>query len=117
MTVGVLSLGASDELFQLVADSLPLLVRVSGPDKRCTYLNKGWLAFTGKPLESELGDGWSDGVHPSDLQQCLDTYTRGFDRREPFLMEYRLRRHDGEFRRVLDNAAPLTNADGSFAGY
>jgi PAS domain S-box-containing protein len=107
----------SDGLFRLVADSLPLLVWISGPDKRCTYFNKPWLDFTGRPLESEIGDGWADGVHAADLQHCLDTYARAFDCREPFLMEYRLRLHDGEYRWVLDNAAPLFDPDGSFAGY
>ena len=52
----------NDQLFRLVADSLPLLVWISGPDKRCTYFNKPWLDFTGRPLEAELGDGWADGV-------------------------------------------------------
>ena len=77
----------SDGLFRLVADSLPLLVWISGSDKRCTYFNKPWLDFTGRPLESEIGDGWADGVHAADLQQCLDTYTRAFHRREPFMMD------------------------------
>jgi PAS domain S-box-containing protein len=117
MTFGTSSSRDGDGLVKTVADSLPLLVWVSGSDKRCTYFNKPWLDFTGRPLESEIGDGWADGVHAADLQQCVDTYVRAFDRREPFMMEYRLRRHDGEYRWVFDNAAPLFDPDGSFAGY
>jgi len=117
MTLADSSHRAGDELFRLMADSLPLLVWISGSDKRCNYFNKPWLDFTGRPLESELGDGWADGVHAADLPHCLDTYARAFDHREPFMMEYRLRRRDGEYRWVLDNAAPLFHPDGSFAGY
>jgi PAS domain S-box-containing protein len=117
MSLGTPLSRASEGLFRLVADSLPLLVWISGPDKRCTYFNKPWLDFTGRPFESEIGDGWTDGVHAADLAHCLNTYTRAFDRREPFMIEYRLRRDDGEYRWVLDNAAPLFDPDGSFAGY
>ena len=104
-------------LFRQVADRLPLLVWISGSDRRCTYFNKPWLDFTGRTLESQIGDGWADGIHAADLQHCLDRYARAFDHREPFIIEYRLRRHDGEYRWVFDNAAPLFDADGSFAGY
>ena len=117
MSVGALSYPNRDELYRLVADSLPLLVWISGPDKRCTYCNKPWLDFTGRPLESEIGHGWANGVHADDLQQCVDTYTSAIDRRETFIVEYRLRRHDGEYRWILDKAAPLFDPDGSFAGY
>jgi PAS domain S-box-containing protein len=117
MSVGTPSQRDSDGLFRLVADSLPLLVWISGPDKRRTYFNKPWLDFTGRPLESEIGDGWADRVHAADLTHCLDTYSRAFDRREPSMMECRLRRHDGEYRLILDNATPLFDPDGSFAGY
>ena len=67
MSGGTPSYRSSDELFRLVADSLPLLVWISGCDKRCTYFNKPWLDFTGRPLEAEIGDGWADGVHAADL--------------------------------------------------
>jgi PAS domain S-box-containing protein len=117
MSLGTRSYRDSDDLFRLVADRLPLLVWISGLDKLCTYFNKPWLDFTGRPLEAEIGNGWADGVHAADLQHCLDTYTRAFDHRQPFMMEYRLRRHDGEYRWVLDNAVPLFDPDGSFAGY
>jgi PAS domain S-box-containing protein len=117
MSVGTSTYRGGDQLFRLVADRMPLLAWIAGPDKRCVYFNKPWLDFTGRPFESEIGNGWTDGVHADDLQQCLDTYIRAFDRREPFMMEYRLRRHDGEYRWVFDNAAPLFDAEGAFAGY
>ena len=72
--------------------------------------------LTVSPVEVEIGDGWADGLHAADLPHCLDTYTRAFDNREPFMMEYRLRRCDGEDRWVLDSASPLFDPDGSFAG-
>jgi PAS domain S-box-containing protein len=104
-------------LSRWVADAAPVLIWMSGLDKQATYFNKPWLDFTGRTAESQLGDGWADGVHADDVQDCLKTYAAAFDRREPFVMEYRLRRHDGEFRWIFDTGVPRFNADGSFAGY
>ncbi len=106
-----------EERFRLVANTAPVLIWMSGPDKLCNYFNEPWLEFTGRPLEKELGNGWAEGVHPEDLEMCLETYAKAFDRREPFRMEYRLRRRDGEHRWIFNHAVPRFNPDGSFAGY
>lgn len=111
------ALQESEQRFRLVADTAPVLIWMSGTDKLCTYFNKIWLNFTGRPMHSELGDGWADGVHSEDLQRCMNTYSQAFDRREEFRMEYRLRRHDGEYRWILDIGVPRFNQDRSFAGY
>jgi PAS domain S-box-containing protein len=107
----------SEQRFQLVADTAPVLIWMSGPDKKCTFFNEGWLKFTGRSLESELGDGWVEGVHAEDLQRCLDTYTQAFDLPKEFRMEYRLRRHDGAYRWILDIGVPRFNQERSFVGY
>ncbi|HEV2730383.1 MAG TPA: PAS domain S-box protein, partial [Terriglobales bacterium] len=107
----------SEERFRLVANTAPVMIWMSGVDKLCDYFNLPWLEFTGRTLEAELGNGWSEGVHPDDLRECLDTYAQAFDRRDPFRMQYRLRRQDGEYRWLLDVGVPRFAPDGSFAGY
>ena len=107
----------SEQRFRLIADTAPVMIWMSGTDKLCTYFNKPWLDFTGRSLEEELGNGWAEGVHSDDLQNCLDTYTQLFERREKFRMQYRLRRYDGEYCWILDVGVPRLNPDRSFAGY
>jgi PAS domain S-box-containing protein len=107
----------SEARFRLVADSAPVMIWMSGTDRLCTYFNRPWLDFTGRSINQELGNGWAEGVHPDDWQRCMDTYIQASDRRESFRMEYRLRRHDGEFRWVLDIGVPRFDRGGSFAGY
>ena len=111
------ALRESEERFRLMADAAPVMLWMAGPDKLCHYFNRSWLEFTGRPMDAELGNGWLDRVHPEDLKQCVATYERAVDRREPFRMEYRLRRHDGEYRWVLDTGAPRLSADKAFSGY
>lgn len=107
----------SERRFTLVADNAPMLVWMSGTDKLCTYFNKGWLDFTGRTLQQELGDGWCTGVHPEDLAFCMNVYNSAFDDHREFKLEYRLRRRDGEYRWIMDCGAPRYTPDGSFCGY
>ena len=107
----------SEERFRLVANTAPVMIWTAGTDRNCSYVNKTWLDFTGRPLEAELGDGWVEGVHPDDSNRCLQTYTEAFNRRESFELQYRLRRKDGEYRWVLDDGVPRFNPDGTFVGY
>ena len=88
----------SEERFRNMANRAPVLIWMAGQDKLCEFFNQGWLAFTGRDLEQEIGNGWLRGVHPDDVQHCLEIYHSAFDARRPFEMEYRLRRHDGQYR-------------------
>jgi len=107
----------SEERFRLMADSAPTLIWMSGIDMQCTFFNRGWLSFTGRSMEQELGEGWASGVHRDDLKRCLRIYTTAFDAREDFEMEYRLQRYDGEYRWIVDYGVPRFRADGTFCGY
>jgi len=111
------ALRESEERFRFMADTAPVMIWMSGPDRLCTFFNKGWLVFTGRTLEQELGNGWSEGVHPDDVHRILEIYTEAFDARQRFMMDYRLRRFDDEYRWVLDTGAPRFNIEGVFLGY
>ena len=111
------ALSESEARFHSMADTAPVLIWMSGQNRLCTFFNKRWLDFTGRSLEHELGNGWSEGIHPDDVERSLATYVEAFDARKEFTMEYRLRRHDGEYRWVLDTGIPRRAADGTFLGY
>ncbi len=115
--VSQIVLRESEDRFRLVANTAPVLIWMSGTDKLCTFLNQGWLSFTGRRLEQELGEGWLSGVHADDLEHCLGTYSAAFDARTEFEMEYRLRRFDGAYRWLVDYGVPRFESDGTFCGY
>ncbi len=110
------ALRASEEKFRILADTAPVMVWVSGADKLRAFFNKPWLEFTGRAMEEELGYGWAEGVHQEDYDCCLETFNASCDAREPFKMEYRLRRHDGEYRWILDHGVPRYSPYGDFLG-
>lgn len=107
----------SEGRFRRMADSAPVLLWESGVDGLCHYFNKPWLDFTGRTLEQELGNGWSEGVHPGDIDACLRTYRLAYQAQRQFKTEYRLRRADGAYRWLLDHGVPRFTPDGSFLGF
>jgi len=111
------ALHESEQKFRTLADSGRALIWAAGTDKLCNYFNRVWLEFTGRTIEQEMGNGWTEGVHLDDLGRCLDIYTKAFDRRETFSMEYRLKRYDGTFRWILDDGSPRYNSKSEFIGY
>lgn len=103
--------------FQTMADAAPVLIWMADTTGACDWFNAGWVAFTGRPMEESVGEGWVDLIHPDDRERVVTDYFAAFERRERFELEYRLRRHDGEHRWILDWAVPRFTPDGTFAGY
>ncbi len=108
--------GETADHFRLMADYAPVMIWLAGPDRNCVYFNRPWLEFTGRPLESELGLGWTAGLHPDDRERFLAQYARAFEARTPFEVEYRLRRRDGEYRWLFDKGVPLLH-EGKLSGF
>lgn len=107
----------TEDRFKVMADSSPVMLWMSAVDSNCYFFNKPWLDFTGRALDQEVGAGWCEGVHFEDFQHCLDTYLDHFNARQPFRMRYRLRRHDGQYRWLLDTGVPRYSPDGTFMGF
>ncbi|HWL95305.1 MAG TPA: PAS domain S-box protein [Phycisphaerae bacterium] len=108
---------ASQAHLQLIADTAPVLMWIADESKARTWFNRPWLSFVGRSLEEEKGQGWTHSVHPDDLTRYLSVFESGFDERRPFKIEYRQRKHDGEFRWVLAQGTPLFDSNGVFTGF
>jgi PAS domain S-box-containing protein len=110
------ALRESEERFRLIANTAPVMIWMTA-EKLITYLNQTWLDYTGLPSDAVLGQRQTEVLHPDEAERCREIYAKAFEQREPFQMEHLLRRHDGEYRKVVTTGAPRYNVDGSFAGY
>ena len=106
-----------DPTFLTLAHRAPIMIWMSGLDMGCFYFNRAWLDFRGRLLAQEYGNGWAEGVHPDDLDQCVAHYVGCFERRVPFVMKYRLQHYSGEYFWILDRGAPHFALDGRFLGF
>jgi formate hydrogenlyase transcriptional activator len=107
----------SEARFREMADTSTILIWIADANMLCTYFNKRVLDFTGRSMEQLHGEGWLESVHQDDIQRCVDAYSTGYERREAFVLEYRLRRVDGEYRWLYDTGAPRFASNGEFLGY
>src|SRR5262249_43811047 len=103
--------------FRRLADYAPMMIWMTGTDKLCKWVNKPWLKFTGRSIDQELGNGWTEGLHPQDRDRCVEIFVRAFESRRPFTVECRFRRHDNQWRWIHDTGVPLYQENGTFDGY
>lgn len=106
-----------DDRFEALLDAAPVMIWISGTDAKCTWFNEAWLAYRGRKMAEEQGDGWAQGVHPDDLDRCVRTYRDHFARQARFRMEYRLQRADGSYGWILDDGVPRYGDSGDFQGF
>ena len=111
------ALRSSEERFRLMADHAPVMVWVTEPDGRCSFLSRSWYEFTGQTPDTALGHGWVNAVHPDDRAHAAGVFSQANEQHAPFQIEYRLRRQDGVYRWAIDAAAPRFGATGEYQGY
>jgi len=106
-----------EESFRRLADSSPQMIWTSGTDALWTFVNRTWLEFRGRSLIEELGTGWTQGLHSDDRDLAIETYYKSFSARQPYRMQYRLQRADGEFCWIEHRAIPRLDNTGEFLGF
>lgn len=106
----------TEDRFRLLAENAPVMIWACDKSAKCTYFNKKWLAHTGRSMEQELGDGWTEGVYPEDRAGVMNRFKKAFAARRPFELEYRLRNASGQYSWVIDRGQPAYSAEG-FRGY
>jgi PAS domain S-box-containing protein len=107
---------SAEETFRRMADAAPVMIWTAGPDALCKFFNAAWLEFRGRRVDQECGNGWAEGLHPDDRDLCLETYLKSFSARQPFRIEYRLQRSDGEYRWIENTGIPHFEDD-VFCGF
>jgi PAS domain S-box-containing protein len=106
----------AEERFRTLADAAPVMILMCDSNAMCTFFNRAWLKFRGRPLEVELGNGWTEGLHPDDRDLCVESYLKSFTSRQPFRMQYRLQKADEEYVWVELAGVPWRRNNGEFAG-
>jgi diguanylate cyclase (GGDEF)-like protein/PAS domain S-box-containing protein len=107
----------AESRFRYVADHAPVMIWMTDSDQQCTFVNQVWLNFTGLSEAESIGRDWERAIHPEDRKTAFGAYYTAQPAAEPIATEYRLRRHDGSYRWIMDTGMPLFDSGGHFAGY
>ncbi len=107
----------SEAHFRMMANSAPVLLWISDAEKKGIFFNKGYLNFTGRTEQAEMGSGWIENIFEEDLAYAIETYNLHFEKRTEFTIEFRLRRFDGVYRWISVKAVPRYDHDGKFTGF
>jgi PAS domain S-box-containing protein len=111
------AIAESEKRFHTMSDNAPVMIWMSDETGACTFLNKTWLSFTGKTLEQETGRGWLQGIHAEDKGKVLEVYEGAFENEEAFKIDYRLKKHDGEYRWIMSHGVPRYSNERGFIGF
>jgi PAS domain S-box-containing protein len=106
----------AEKWWHSMMDDAPTMVWTCAANRLCDWLNLPWLAFTGRTMEDSLGLGWAKDIHRDDYDRVFEVFNAAFAKREKFAVEFRLRRHDGQYRWVIDHGQPRYFND-EFVGY
>lgn len=111
------ALRASEARFRLLTEAAPIMAWIEDEHGVCQWFNDQWVGFIGRDMAQDLDEGWLEHVHPDDRERCRALSRAASAARGPFEARYRLRRHDGVYRHVLDRGVPRWDEAGVFVGY
>jgi PAS domain S-box-containing protein len=106
------ALRESELSYRQILDSIPGMVFTTRPDGYCDYQSQQWADFTGVPMSEHLGDGWNKLLHPDDRPRAFAAWRNAVEERAPYDLEYRVRRHDGEYEWFKVRGRPIRNQAG-----
>lgn len=104
------------DFYLTLFEEFPAMIWRAGTDGEFNYFNKAWLAFTGRSLDQEKGQGWMQSLPEGDRERFWQSYRSALQREEPFQIEFRLKRADGQYRWMLCVGRPFQGLEGEFAG-
>jgi PAS domain S-box-containing protein len=102
----------SGECFRFLAESMPQKMFTATPDGDVDYFNQQWTEFTGLSFEQIKDWGWTQFIHPDDVDENVRSWQHSIDTGEPFQMEHRFRGADGVYRWHLSRARAMRDGDG-----